>query len=324
MENKEMLPATIDFSDPKMVAVLRNTVAVGATDAEFAMFAEYCKATGLNPFKREIWFVKTKSYTNKNGETVEGKVQMMTGINGYLAIANKHPQFDGMETQVVRDTSDRIMKAICKVYRKDRSHPSVAEAYFNEYYQKSWSGKPGIWDLKPTIMIAKVAKSIALREAFPQELNGLYTEDEMPAEYAAKTVEVEAAKELPPPKDIAVDVKKAATQGAMESKNSYQYDFGAMKSEICDDKAKAQVKQMLKENGCILVNDIVHCAQAMPGLSNYLLFNPAKEVVDEILADDLPDWLASSEPKKEIVSAEVAKVKLEEIKKTKRVKVANE
>lgn len=194
----------INYEDKTMLDTLKNTVCQGATEAEFRMFVEICRSTGLNPFKREIWFIKSKGYTKNNGEVVEGKVQIMTGIMGYLAIANKHPEFDGMECEIERDENKRPVSAVCKVYRKDRKFPSVGEALFSEYYQKGreYKGdyKPTVWDSKPSIMIAKVAKSIALREAFPQELGGTHTEEEMGQE-----IEVENSNTVAPvsPPDLA-------------------------------------------------------------------------------------------------------------------------
>ena len=61
---------TLNYEDTQILKVLRHTVAQGATDAEFALFLEYCKSTKLNPFKKEIWFIKTRD-----------RVQIMTGIN---------------------------------------------------------------------------------------------------------------------------------------------------------------------------------------------------------------------------------------------------
>lgn len=186
------LPATqaaaplLDYNDPEMVKTLKATVAVGATDAEFAMFAGLAKSTGLNPFKREIWFIKTPGYTKKDGTRTDAKVQIMTGILGFLAIANSHPQYDGMECDVERGKDGKPIKAVAKVYRKDRRFPAVAEAIWTEDSQptESYHGKPTIWGKMPSVMLAKVAKSRALREAFPQELGGLYTQEEMPAEYS--------------------------------------------------------------------------------------------------------------------------------------------
>ncbi len=159
--------------------LLLNTVAKGATEAEFQMFLEFCKSTGLNPFKKEIWFIKTGA-----------GVQMMTGINGFLTIANNHPQFDGM-TVKIDEQEGKLISATCTVYRKDRKHPSEATVYYSEYAKNS-----PIWRTMPRMMLQKVAKSVALREAFPQELNGMYTQEEMPSEYSSP-IEIEAEETTP-------------------------------------------------------------------------------------------------------------------------------
>lgn len=162
----------------EMLHTLRNTVAPGLTDSEFALFAEIVKTTGLNPVTKEVWAIKAG-----------GRLQLMTGINGFLRIANSHPMFDGMEVEFEKEEG-RIVAATAKVYRKDRRFPAVATAFMAEY------GKPTpIWKQMPSVMLAKCAKSLAIREAFVQELGGLYTQEEMPAEYApprATTIPQEA------------------------------------------------------------------------------------------------------------------------------------
>lgn len=176
----------IDYKDKTVVSTLKATVAQNLTDAEFLLFIEHCKSTRLNPFKREVWAIKTK---DKHGNE---RLQIMTGINGFLQIANDHPMYDGMTVEV--DSDERPTKAICKVYRKDRKYPAEGVALLKEYGKNT-----PIWQQMPRVMLTKVAKSIALRESFPQQLNGLYTQEEMPAEYAepiavpaSQIVEVEA------------------------------------------------------------------------------------------------------------------------------------
>jgi phage recombination protein Bet len=151
----------------EMLATLRNTVAPGLTDPEFMLFAEMCRATGLNPATKEIWAIKAG-----------GRLQLMTGINGFLKIANSHPQFDGMEVTFEWDDK-QLVSATAKVYRKDRRFPSIATAYMAEYGKTT-----PIWKQMPSIMLSKCAKSLAIREAFINELGGLYTQEEMPSEYA--------------------------------------------------------------------------------------------------------------------------------------------
>jgi len=168
---------TVNYQDPHVIKVLKHTVARGATDAEFALFLEYCKSTKLNPFKKEIWFIKAGD-----------RVQLMTGINGYWTIANAHPEFDGAESGMINKDGEWVKSvgdtsfigAWCRIYRKDRKYPMEGEAMMADYDTGN-----GLWKYKPRIMIKKVAESIALRKAFSQELNGLYTEEEMPAKYAA-------------------------------------------------------------------------------------------------------------------------------------------
>jgi len=155
-------------SNTEMLVALRNTVAPGLTDSEFRLFAEMCKATGLNPALKEIWAIKAG-----------GRLQLMTGINGFLKIANSHPQFDGMEVTYEWD-GKQLVSCTVKVHRKDRKFPSVATAYWNEYSKPS-----PVWKQMPTVMLSKCAKSLAIREAFIQELGGFYTAEEMPASFAA-------------------------------------------------------------------------------------------------------------------------------------------
>lgn len=185
-KEKEQALAVIDYSDPKIVATLRATVAQGLTDAEFVLFSQFCRSTGLNAFKKEIWAIKAN-----------GRLQLMTGINGFHAIANQHPQYDGLEAGFVGpDGSEQSLKypkndfigAWARVHRKDRKIPMEGVAMVSEYDKQQ-----GNWKSMRRVMIVKCAESVALRKAFPQELNGLYTQEEMPAEYSdGATVEVEA------------------------------------------------------------------------------------------------------------------------------------
>lgn len=219
------LPA-INYSDRKTIEMLKNTVAQGATDEEFAMFAELCKSSGLNPFKREVWFVKAG-----------GRAQIMTGINGYLAIANRHPQFDGMEV-TFEYAADKLKSATCKVYRKDRKFPSVATARIEE-----WVKPTPIWKEKPSVMLGKVAKSIAIREAFSLELAGTYTEEEMPPSYsiqqtptasapAAKLLTADQVEERKGPIQLYVYTLEGMSDEQIPNALEYLQANGAYESEV--------------------------------------------------------------------------------------------
>lgn len=247
METKELSTEvksySLDLTTDSALKTLTQTVAKGATPPELALFVEMCRSTGLNPFKREIWFIKT----------AQG-VQMMTGINGFYQIANKHPMYDGTETEIVEE-GGRIIKAVARVHRKDRKIPSIAEAYMEEY------AKPyGNWKTMPRVMISKCAESMALRKAFPQELNGLYSTEEMPREFDAPKPGQQAKvtidnDELPeswnqPPVDLTgSDSLDAPTEELAESqpepqRGDYWYSIGYKATDIRD-----AFKRAVKELG---------------------------------------------------------------------------
>ncbi len=150
--------AAPNWDDPKLLETIKETVCKGATPAQFRMFLEVCRGTGLNPFLKEIYFVPS--------------VGVMAARDGYLRVANQHPQFDGMETRVERDEKNIPIKAVCTVWRKDRGHPVIAEAYYNEYRK---AGQ--VWATYPSAMIAKVAEVLALKRSFA--INGVVTEEEI-------------------------------------------------------------------------------------------------------------------------------------------------
>lgn len=174
----------LDYSNAKVLAVIKATIAPDATPDEFAYFIAYCQSTNLNPLKREAWFIKTKPYTKKNGEVVEGKVQIMTGINGFIGVANSYPEYDGMEVETLEDDKGDPVKSIAKAWRKDRRLPSVGKAKWSEDAGDvvSFHGKPTVWGTRKTTMLEKVAKARALREAFPQKLSNVYLPEEFDAE----------------------------------------------------------------------------------------------------------------------------------------------
>lgn len=209
------LPSTTSGYSSEEKSLIKQTVASGATDLELEMFLQLAKATGLNPFKKEIWFIKTRGYTKQDGTKVEGKAQMMTGIDGFFRIANGNPNYDGVEHDYgpdvkiplppPKDPKETRAKEIIApewvesiVYRKDRARPERRRAYWREYAQDlvTYYGNLSVWAQKPFVMLEKCADATALRKAFPQELGDLYAVEEMPREYAADEDERKTVAEL--------------------------------------------------------------------------------------------------------------------------------
>lgn len=155
------------------------------SDQECMMFIALCKGQKLNPFLKEAYLIK---YGDKQPAT------MVVSKDVYQKRAENNPQYDGKKSGVIvltdevieyRDgtfylPNEQLVGGWCEVYRKDRSHSERVEVSFDEYVGKTKDGEiNGQWSKKPATMIRKVAIAQALREAFPTDLNGMYTAEEM-------------------------------------------------------------------------------------------------------------------------------------------------
>ena len=134
------------------------------TEAQKKLFFGIALAQNLNPLKREIYAVAYGSNFN-----------VITGYEVYLARAERTGLLDGWEATVKGMGSDMV--ATCTIWRKDRSKPTVIEAWFSEY-----NTGQSLWKSKPRTMLRKVAIAQAFRMTFPTELGGIpYTSDEIAA-----------------------------------------------------------------------------------------------------------------------------------------------
>ena len=126
-----------------------------ATDQELYVFMETAKLYGLNPVKREIYFVK---YGNNPGQT-------LIGYEYYLRRAEETGQLNGWKVAFAKDEFGE--KAVVTIHRKDRDHPFVWEVYRQEVDKKQ-----ALWTIMPMFMTKKVAIAQAFRLAFPEQLGG--------------------------------------------------------------------------------------------------------------------------------------------------------
>lgn len=154
-----------------------------APDADKQVFHYVCQNTGLDPFRRQIYMIKRQ-------DRGEDKWTIQTGIDGFRLIAEEHPQYagtldpewcgpDGVWRETWTEKNPPVMARV-KVLRHDRANPISLPVRFNEFAATFKDGNlQGQWRTKPTHMIAKVAEAAALRKAFPRQLAGVYTDDEM-------------------------------------------------------------------------------------------------------------------------------------------------
>jgi phage recombination protein Bet len=164
--------------------MIRDTFASGASDSEFAVLMEVARARNLNPILRQIHFVKRWD-TQKNREVWSTQIS----IDGLRATAERTGKYDGQDEPEFLEEKGQPICCKVRVYKKGVARPFVGVAHWKEFVQTKKDGSPtSFWTRMPHIMLSKCAEALALRKAFPEDLSGLYTEEELEADVAPQTV----------------------------------------------------------------------------------------------------------------------------------------
>lgn len=204
MNNEIAVTYNVGDSEVKLTPKIVSEYLTGGANItlpEFKMFSELCKARGLNPFLKEAYIIK---YGNSPAQIVVGK-------DAILKRAILHDQFDGREQGVIVVTaegetierkgtfylgSETLVGGWAKVYRKNWKFPVYITVSFNEVAQTKRDGTLNQqWATKGPTMVEKVALVRALREAFVEDVSGMYDADEMGVELPSVTITQEPEQE---------------------------------------------------------------------------------------------------------------------------------
>jgi len=153
-------------------------------EQQIMKFQVLCRSRKLNPFEGDAYLV---GYDGKFGP----EFSIITAIQAIYKRAELNPHYDGIDSGVIVEDSkgmivqrtgdfchagDKLLGGWATVYRKDQSHP-VVEKLNLENRDKNRS----VWNSDKAGMIVKCAEAGALRRAFPSQLSGMFTREEIVA-----------------------------------------------------------------------------------------------------------------------------------------------
>lgn len=180
---------SMDFT-PDKLELLKQTICKGSTNDEFELFVHACKRTRLDPFMKQVHAVRRwDPKLNRESMTIQ------TGIDGYRLIAERTGKYmPGQQPEITYDKSGKVISSTAYVKKWSHDgcwHTVAATAFFEEYVQTKKDGKPmGMWEKMPRSQLSKCAESLALRKAFPADLSGVYTEEEMQQSLSESAIDV--------------------------------------------------------------------------------------------------------------------------------------
>jgi RecT family len=181
------VPATREDSAPYLehisnneLAVIRAAVCPKAKAHELQYFAMVCLSRGVDPRSGMLYLVIRESQRHGRQITIQ------SSIDYFRSVAEKTGEFEGMDGPFYCDAEGQWTEVWL---RAEAPHAAKVTVHRRGYrprtvvrlWREYMASNPGpVAAGNQTHMLAKSAESIALRQQFPQQLAGIYTEDELP------------------------------------------------------------------------------------------------------------------------------------------------
>ena len=190
------------------------------SEQEVVMFTNLCKFQELNPFLNEAYLVKFGSQP----------ASIIVSKEAFMKRAEKHPAYEGFKAGIIVERKgelveiegavklkdDVLIGGWCTVFRKDRKHEITSKISLEEF-----SKGQATWKQMPLTMIRKSAIVNGLREAFPETLGAMYTEDDAEIKPAAET-------------SIQAEIEQNANQEIIDIEPQQPNDTFVQEAEVID------------------------------------------------------------------------------------------
>lgn len=179
---------------PQQLSTLQHLGVEGASEGDLRVYFHQAKRTGLDPFAKQIYMIgRLDSVQDERGNWVKvKKFTIQTGIDGYRLVARRAAKREGEKLRLAEPLwcgtdmqwleawpfDEPPVAAKVVVYRD--GEPFAGVAMYREFVQTKRDGKPNsMWARMPANQLAKCAEAQALRKAYPQDLAGIYVDEEM-------------------------------------------------------------------------------------------------------------------------------------------------
>lgn len=192
--------------DQQTLDLIRHTFCKGIDEHQFKVFIYICQKVGLDPLIKQIYAIpRWDKDLKKNVMCIQ------TSIDGYRCVAERTGHYaPGRATEYTYDANGQLVSAtsfVKKLSKDGTWHEVCATAFYREYAQLTKEGVPTkFWLNMPHSQLGKCAEALALRKAFPADLSGVYTREEMdqaenPSDISIENMQTSDAEIIEPVKE---------------------------------------------------------------------------------------------------------------------------